>query len=264
MWGRFSLTRVVIRVLEIAGAGLTSALVAYLLGRTEPPPPAPALGVVQLAPADEAMIRSVRSDQAALLDQLRDESDARKKTQIASQPIPPQATLRLANPQVTPQQATLQHLTPQAVATDIPVTATDLPNASAPATPDKSVKASTRRDQKPERIRVIDFKLDIKTDAKSRLKAEPRTASRAEEVPQARPLPGVVVDPVTRNVGRRDIAAAPAPVAYAPVPEIDTGLSSVLRGISARLLPSRDRLPVPDQRAVRPSMPVGELQYSAM
>jgi hypothetical protein len=153
-------------------------------------------------------------------------------------------------------------LTPQAVATDIPVTATDLPNASAPATPDKSVKASTRRDQKPERVRVIDFKLDIKTDGKPRLKAEPRTASRAEEVPQARPLPSVVVDPVTRNVGRRDIAAAPAPVASAP--EIDTGLSSVLRGISARLLPSRDRLPVPDQGAVRPSMPVGELQYSAM
>ena len=39
MWGRFPLTRVIIRVLEIAGAGLTSALVAYLLGRAEPPPP---------------------------------------------------------------------------------------------------------------------------------------------------------------------------------------------------------------------------------
>jgi hypothetical protein len=47
---------------------LTSALVAYLLGRTEPPPPAPPPGVVHLAPADEELIRSVRSDQAALLD----------------------------------------------------------------------------------------------------------------------------------------------------------------------------------------------------
>jgi hypothetical protein len=260
MWGRFSLARVVIRVLEIAGAGLTSALVAYLLGRTEPP--APALGVVQLAPADEAMIRSVRSDQVALLDQLRNESDARNKPQIASQPILPRATLQLANPQVTPQQATLQHLTPQAVVTDVAVSATDLPNASASATPDKSVKASTRRDQKPERIRVIDSKLDVKIDPKPRLKAEPRTAPPTEEAPQARPLPGLVVDRVTRNVGRRDIAAAPVPVASAP--EMDTGLSSVLRGISARLLPSRDRLPVPDQGAVRPSMPVGELQYSAM
>jgi hypothetical protein len=57
MWGRFPLTRVVIRVLEIAGAGLTSALVAYLLGRADTPPPAPPLGVVQLAPTDEEMIR---------------------------------------------------------------------------------------------------------------------------------------------------------------------------------------------------------------
>jgi hypothetical protein len=258
---RFPLTRVIIKVLEIAGAGLTSAVVAYLLGRTEPPPPAPPLGVVQLAPADEAMIRSVRSDQAALLDQLLNESDARKKPQIASHPIPPQAALQLANPQVTPQQATLQHLTPQAV-TDVAVSATDLPNASAPAMPAKSVQASTRRDQKPRQTRVINS--NIKTDAKPRLEAEARTASRAEEVSQARPLAGVVVATVTRNVGRRDIAAAPASVASAPVPEIDTGLSAVLKGISARLLPSRDRLPVPDQGAVRPLMPVGELQYSAM
>jgi hypothetical protein len=285
MWGRFPLTRVIIRVLEIAGAGLTSALVAYLLGRTDTPPPAPPPGVVHLAPADEEMIRSVRSDQAALLDQLRNDADARIKPQIASQAIPPQATPQVAPPaapQVTPQQATpqqvtpqAQQVTPQAVATDVAVSATDLANASAPAKPDKSVQASMRPDQKPERVRVVDTKpdakVDIKTDAKPRLKAEPRTAPRAEEVPQARPLPGVVVDAVARNVGQRDVAAAaaaaPAPVAPPPVasaPDSDTGLSSALRGITARLLPSRDRLLVPDQGAVRPPMPVGEFQQSAM
>lgn len=288
MWGRFPLTRVIIRVLEIAGAGLTSALVAYLLGRTETPPPAPPPGVVQLAPADEEMMRSVRSDQAALLDQLRNDADARKKPQVASQAIPPQAvppqaippqaTPQLAPPaapQVTLQQATPQQLTPQAVATDVAVSATDLANASAPAKPDKSVQPSTRRDQKPERVRVVDTKpdakVDITTDAKPRLKTEPRTAPRAEEVPQAQPLPGVVVDAVARNVGQRDVAAAaaaaPAPVAPPPAasaPDSDTGLSSALRGITARLLPSRDRLPVPDQGAVRPPMPVGEFQQSAM
>jgi len=241
MWGRFPLTRVIIRVLEIAGAGLTSALVAYLLGRTDTPPPAPPLGVVQLAPTDEEMIRSVRSDQAALLDQLRNDADARKKPQIAYQAIPPQAT-------------------PQMVATNVAVSATDLVIASAPAKSEKSVQASTRRDEKPERVRVVDAKL--------RLKAEPRIAPRAEEVPQTRPLAGVVVDGAARNVGQRDVAVAaapaPTPVASAPGPDSDAGLSSALRGITARLLPSRDRLPVPDQGAVRPPMPVGEFQQSAM
>ena len=241
MWGRFPLTRVVIRVLEIAGAGLTSALVAYLLGRTDTPPPAPPLGVVQLAPTDEEMIRSVRSDQAALLDQLRNDADARKKPQIAYQAIPPQATAQM-------------------VATNVAVSATDLVIASAPAKSEKSVQASTRRDEKPERVRVVDAKL--------RLKAEPRIAPRAEEVPQTRPLAGVVVDGVARNVGQRDVAVAaapaPTPVASAPGPDSDAGLSSALRGITARLLPSRDRLPVPDQGAVRPPMPVGELQQGAM
>ena len=241
MWGRFPLTRVVIRVLEIAGAGLTSALVAYLLGRTDTPPPAPPLGVVQLAPTDEEMIRSVRSDQAALLDQLRNDADARKKPQIAYQAIPPQATAQM-------------------VATNVAVSATDLVIASAPAKSEKSVQASTRRDEKPERVRVVDAKL--------RLKAEPRIAPRAEEVPQTRPLAGVVVDGAARNVGQRDVAVAaapaPTPVASAPGPDSDAGLSSALRGITARLLPSRDRLPVPDQGAVRPPMPVGELQQGAM
>jgi hypothetical protein len=237
MWGRFPLTRVVIRVLEIAGAGLTSALVAYLLGRTDTPPPAPPLGVVQLAPTDEEMIRSVRSDQAALLDQLRNDADARKKPQIAYQAIPPQAT-------------------PQMVATNVAVSATDLVIASAPAKSEKSVQASTRRDEKPERVRVVDAKL--------RLKAEPRIAPRAEEVPQTRPLAGVVVDGAARNVGQRDVAAAPPPTPVASAPDSDAGLSSALRGITARLLPSRDRLPVPDQGAVRPPMPVGELQQGAM
>jgi hypothetical protein len=148
------------------------------------------------------------------------------------------------------------------VATNVAVSATDLVIASAPAKPEKSVQASTRRDEKPERVRVVDAKL--------RLKAEPRIAPRAEEVPQTRPLAGVVVDGAARNVGQRDVAVAvaaapaPTPVASAPGPDSDAGLSSALRGITARLLPSRDRLPVPDQGAVRPPMPVGELQQGAM
>ena len=277
MWGRFPLTRVVIRVLEIAGAGLTSALVAYLLGRTEPTPPAPPPAVVHLAPSDEEMIRTVRSDQAALLDQLRNDADSRKKTQIAPEATPQVASQ--AAPQVMPQQVTPQQAAQQAVlTTEVAVSASDLAVASAPvAKTDKSVQASTRRDQKPERVRVVETKPDAKVDTrteakvdtKPRLKVEPRVAPRAEELAQGRPMPSVVVDAVARNAGQRDVVAAPVPVApppvaSAPAPESETGLGSTLKGITAWILPSRDRVPVPDQGAVRPPKPVGEFQQNSM
>jgi hypothetical protein len=273
-------------VLEIAGAGLTSALVAYLLGRTEPTPPAPPPAVVHLAPSDEEMIRTVRSDQAALLDQLRN-ADSRKKTQIAPEAAPPvasQAAPQVMPQQVTPQQATPQQATPQQAApqsvltTEVAVSASDLAVASAPvAKTDKSVQASTRRDQKPERVRVVETKPDAKVDTrteakvdtKPRLKVEPRVAPRAEEPAQGRPMPSVVVDAVARNAGQRDVVAAPVPVApppvaSAPAPESETGLGSTLKGITAWILPSRDRVPVPDQGAVRPPKPVGEFQQNSM
>jgi hypothetical protein len=269
---RFPLTRVIIRVLEVVGAGLTSALVAYLLGRTEPSPPAPSPGVVQLAPVDEEMIRSVSNYQAALLNQLRNDADARKTPQvIVESPATPQVAAPAA-PWVTPEQATPQQQVmptaqqemPQSEAIDVAVSATDLANASGPAKPDKSVQALT-----PERLRIVDTrpdaKVNIKADAKPHLKL--RTAPRAEELLQARPLPGAVVDAVPRNVGQRNFSApAAAPVAPPPASaaDTDTGLSSALKGITARLLPSRDRLPLPDQGAVRPPMPVGEFQQSAM
>jgi hypothetical protein len=302
MWGRFPLTRVAIRVLEIAGAGLTSALVAYLLGRTEPTPPAPPPAVVHLAPSDEEMIRTVRSDQVALLDQLRNEADARKKIQGASQPTPQdaaqvapqqgtpqqatsqQATSQQAtSQQATSQQATSQQATPQSVlTTDVAVSASDLAVASAPvAKTDKSAQAPMRRDQKPERVRVVETKPDAKVDTrteakvdtKPRPKVEPRVAPRAEELAQARPMPGVVVDAVARNAAQRDVVAAPAAVAApvapppavsAPAPENETGLTSTLKGITAWILPSRDRVPVPDQGAARPPRPVGEFQQNSM
>jgi hypothetical protein len=292
MWGRFPLTRVAIRVLEIAGAGLTSALVAYLLGRTEPTPPAPPPAVVHLAPSDEEMIRTVRSDQVALLDQLRNEADARKKIQGASQPTPQDAAQvapqqgtpqQATSQQATSQQATSQQATPQSVlTTDVAVSASDLAVASAPvAKTDKSAQAPMRRDQKPERVRVVETKPDAKVDTrteakvdtKPRPKVEPRVAPRAEELAQARPMPGVVVDAVARNAAQRDVVAAPAAVAApvapppavsAPAPENETGLTSTLKGITAWILPSRDRVPVPDQGAARPPRPVGEFQQNSM
>jgi len=49
-----------------------------------------------------------------------------------------------------------------------------------------------------------------------------------------------------------------------PAPESETGLASTLKGITAWILPSRDRVPVPDQGAVRPPKPVGEFQQNSM
>jgi hypothetical protein len=273
-------------VIEIAGAGLTSALVAYLIGRIEPGQPAPPPAVVHLAPSDEQMIRAVHSDQAALLDQLRN-AEARKTqattSQAASQATPP-ATSEAASQASPPAelQATAQ-MTPQATAqvappaavVEVAVSATDLAIASAPVPkPDKSAQAPMRRDQKSERVRVVDAKADLnKADVKPRPKVEPRVAPRAEELTQGRPMPGVVVDAVARNAAQRDVVAAPTsapplvappPVASAPPPESDGVLSSTLRGITAWILPSRDRMPMPDQNATRPPKAVGEFQQSSM
>jgi hypothetical protein len=85
MLGRFPrLSKVAIRILEIAGAGCASALAALVLGNShEPPhPPAPP-PVVRLAPADEQMIRYVRNESVALAEQLRTASDARNGAAIA-------------------------------------------------------------------------------------------------------------------------------------------------------------------------------------
>jgi hypothetical protein len=83
MLGRFPrLSKLAIRILEIAGAGCASALAALVLGNAHEPsrPPAPP-PVVRLAPADEQMIRYVQS--VALVEQLRSASDARNGAAIA-------------------------------------------------------------------------------------------------------------------------------------------------------------------------------------
>jgi len=59
--GRFpTLRRVLTKMIEVAGAGCASAIAAFLLGNSHeaerPPMPVPP-AVVQLAPADEQMIR---------------------------------------------------------------------------------------------------------------------------------------------------------------------------------------------------------------
>jgi len=64
------------KILEIAGAGCASAVVAFLLGGPHEQPSSAATlantpAVVRLAPTDEEMIRAVRHDSAALVAHLR-------------------------------------------------------------------------------------------------------------------------------------------------------------------------------------------------
>jgi hypothetical protein len=242
------LTKAVIRVLEIAGAGLTSALVAYLLGRTDapaPPPPPQVPAVVHLAPTDEEMLRSVRNDQAALLEQLRNETQKAQADQPRSDAQKAQAD-QLRNEA----QKALAAL--EAPAAD---NQTQTPNAAAkPAKPapgpaQSNAPTVVRREAKPERARPVEAKPRVEA------KAEPR----AEEL-QTRPVNSNTFVP----------AAAPAPVAQAPVAPTQTAdnepglFTATFKNLTAWLLPSRNRTPVPDAGAARPPMPVGEFQPNAM
>src|SRR3954469_1449555 len=61
------------KLLEVAGAGLASAIGAFLLSQmvSKPAPTVPAPQVVQIAPADAKMLGIMHSDQAALLAELQ-------------------------------------------------------------------------------------------------------------------------------------------------------------------------------------------------
>lgn len=81
MLGRFPhLSKVMIKILEIGGAGCASAVAASLLGSAHEPAHPPAVmppAVVRLAPADEQMIKHVRDESAALVEKLRTATDPR-------------------------------------------------------------------------------------------------------------------------------------------------------------------------------------------
>jgi hypothetical protein len=90
MLARFPrLSRLATKVLEIAGAACASTFVAVMLGNSREPPRPPAPAVVQLAPADEQMIRHVREESVALVEQLRSASDARNAVPATPAAAPP-------------------------------------------------------------------------------------------------------------------------------------------------------------------------------
>jgi hypothetical protein len=260
MWGTFpSLRKVIIRVLEIAGAGLTSALVAYVLGRAEPPPPTPAPAVVHLAPADEEMIRTVRSDQAALLDQLRNNADPHKAPTASAAPSTAAASAQPAS----------QPLPPLVSVTDVAVSATDLvPSSNPPAANPSSTNAPPGGTPAAAAATAPAASVaPVKPPAASAPAKAAKTASvvRREPKPELKPDAKPATDPMLQRPAAVAPAAVSSPQAVpteAPVQETETGLIPALKGFTGRLLPSRDRLPVPQGGALRPPAPVGEFQQS--
>jgi hypothetical protein len=76
--GRFAfLSRVGVKFVEVAGAGLASAACAYFLGLVGQQPPAPPPAIVQVMPSEDAM-RMARDDHALLAALVRKETEARK------------------------------------------------------------------------------------------------------------------------------------------------------------------------------------------
>ena len=102
MLGRFPhLSKVMIKILEIGGAGCASAIAASLLGSAHEPAHPPAAmppAVVQLAPADEQMIKRVRDESAALVEKLRTATDAHSAAPASATAASPAPAATVASP----------------------------------------------------------------------------------------------------------------------------------------------------------------------
>jgi hypothetical protein len=171
MLGRFPhLSKVMIKILEIGGAGCASAVAASLLGSAHEPAHPPAVmppAVVRLAPADEQMIKHVRDESAALVEKLRTATDAHSAA-------PASATAASSGPAAT----------------------------AASAKPAKTVSgAAPRREQKP--VRAL---AETKPEAKQRA-PEPLPAQATISLPSQRVGGAAAND--TRDERPTNVAASP-------------------------------------------------------
>ena len=102
MLGRFPhLSKVMIKILEIGGAGCASAVASSLLGSAHEPAHPPAVmppAVVRLAPADEQMIKRVRDESAALVEKLRTATDAHSAAPASATAASPAPAATVASP----------------------------------------------------------------------------------------------------------------------------------------------------------------------
>jgi len=89
------LSRFAAKFIEVAGAGLASALCAYFLGQIERPPPPPAT-VVQMSPVNAERTRMARDDHPRLGESARTETEGQPES-VAATPATASAP-KLAKP----------------------------------------------------------------------------------------------------------------------------------------------------------------------
>lgn len=81
------LSRFAAKFIEVAGAGLASALCAYFLGQIERPPPPPAT-VVQMSPVNAERTRMARDDHPRLGESARTETEGQPDSVAATASAP--------------------------------------------------------------------------------------------------------------------------------------------------------------------------------
>jgi hypothetical protein len=90
------LSKFAVKVLELTGAGLASAIAAYLLAHIGTPP-ASSLPLVQVTAANDEMMQMVR-DECALLVELEKELDLQRKPEQVAAQLMPVPVLNFAKP----------------------------------------------------------------------------------------------------------------------------------------------------------------------
>ncbi len=93
------LSRFVCKILEVAGAGLASAIAGFLLGHMGTPPAAPAPAAARFVSADEEMARLERNEHARLVELLQNDTQARNASEVTAPAAPASTgTLKPAKP----------------------------------------------------------------------------------------------------------------------------------------------------------------------
>jgi hypothetical protein len=166
MQGRFTvLSRFAIKFVEVASAGLASAVCAFCLGQLGEQRPAPAPPVVQVVPASEDAMRMARDDHALLAALVRKQTEGPAEVATA-RPAPAVAASRPAKPMPAVQARRIQrpepavsaevHARPAEPMTIAPPIAAANSGASvqaqsprAPTTPDATAAASAGEEEHP-------------------------------------------------------------------------------------------------------------------
>jgi hypothetical protein len=154
---------VLAKAAELAGAGLASAAGAYLFSQfAKPATPPPPAAIVQIEPNQQELVRAVRSENAALIQELRKAETAKE---AATEATPPRAA---------------------AVASPKPPKISQASGASHKPNPDR---VGTVTDRKSERV----YEADSKAPA-------PPADERPQSTPSAPPVLGSDTNPAAQAV----------------------------------------------------------------